>query len=99
MGLMVGDVIQGRKETEYREGGFHDVRLEILWLGADIAVFRAQRRSDMGLEWSDPHEETAWTLDCRRWWKVTPNAKVSGSGGSAADAGTAVESPPQRGCQ
>lgn len=73
MGLAVGDVIQGREEATYREGGFHETRLEILWLGEQVAVFREQKRSDMKPDWSEPFEETAWTLDCRRWWKVRPN--------------------------
>jgi hypothetical protein len=74
MGLSVGDVIQGREDATYRDGGFHETRLTIIWLGDFVAVFHEQKRSDLSPEWSRPCEETAWTLDCRRWWKVTQNA-------------------------
>ena len=71
MGIAVGDVIEGR-ET-YEDGNWNEARLELLWLGDEVAVFREQSRSWMRSEWTEPHEKSCWTLDCRRWRKVTPN--------------------------
>lgn len=70
MGLSVGDIIQGREDANYREGGFHETRLKLLWLGEREAAFLEQKRSDLQPEWSKPVEESSWTLDCRRWWRV-----------------------------
>lgn len=70
MGLAVGDVIQGREEATYREGGFHETRLKVLWLGQSEAVLLEEKRSDLHPDWSSPVECSSWTLDCRRWWRV-----------------------------
>ena len=75
MGIAVGEVIEGR-ET-YSDGKWNEARLELLWLGNEVAVFRERSRSWKSEEWTEPHEESCWTLDCRQWRKVTPNAKIS----------------------
>lgn len=70
MGLAVGDAIQGREEATYREGGFHETRLKVLWIGQSEAVLLEEKRSDLHPDWSSPAECSSWTLDCRRWWRV-----------------------------
>lgn len=72
MGISVGDMIEGR---ETHANGWNEARLELIWLGEKIAVFRERSRSHMCCQWTMPREEASWTLDCRRWRKVPSNAK------------------------
>jgi len=71
MGIVVGDTIQSKDAAIYRNGGWHEKRLELLWIGNQQAVFLVQHRSDLQPEWSAPEEEADWSLEHRRWAKVS----------------------------
>ena len=68
LGLAVGDTIEGREEAP--RGYWHEVRLTLLWLGQEVAVWSQTERSSERPEWSDPEECADWTLECRQWRKV-----------------------------
>jgi len=71
MGLAPGDVIYG---TEHYAEAWNEARLELLWMGEEVAVWRAQTRNSWTLEWSLPREEANWTLSCREWRKAEGSA-------------------------
>ncbi len=68
LGLAVGDTIEGRDE---RFGNWWEARLTLLWIGQQIVAWRVQRRSAKAPDWRDEGESVAWTLDCRRWRRVS----------------------------
>lgn len=68
LGLAVGDTIEGREEAP--RGYWHEARLTLLWLGDEVAVWRATERSSERPNWSEPEECADWTLECRQWRKV-----------------------------
>jgi hypothetical protein len=72
LGIAVGDTIQGREEGTH--GYWNEARLTLLWLGEEVAVWRATKRSSANPAWSEPEESAGWTLDCRQWSLVPPNA-------------------------
>ncbi len=67
MGLMVGDVIQGRNTF-----GKHwsESRLMLLTLGKTVVVFRELRRNDQQPDWRDNGKSANWMLNCRVWHKL-----------------------------
>jgi hypothetical protein len=77
MGIEVGDTIKSKEDLAYRAGGWEERLLTLLWMGAEQAVFAVRRRTDLQPEWSEPKEEANWTLDCRRWAKVS-NVELRG---------------------
>lgn len=66
-GLTVGDTVEG---IERLHGYWHAARLTLLWLGEECAAFRVTERSIIRPEWSEPTEQTNWTLSCRDWKKI-----------------------------
>jgi len=66
MGLSVGDTITGREEYQ---GGWSEAKLTLLWLGEEVAVFRAINRTSRSPKWSEPEESADWTLEYRHWKK------------------------------
>ena len=75
LGIKVGDTIIGRQITNpTTEPPFwHEAKLKLLWIGETNAVWSVQTRIHLNPEWLEPYEDGAWTLDCRRWRKMTPN--------------------------
>ena len=67
MGLVVGDVIQGR-ETFGDE--WSESRLTLLFAGQSVAVFKEQTRNDEQTEWMYRGESASWTLSFRPWHKL-----------------------------
>lgn len=74
LGVEVGDTIEGR---EALGNYWNEARLTLLWLGEEVAVFRATDRSSERPEWSEPEESADWTLDCRAWRKLPPNTSYT----------------------
>ena len=67
MGLVVGDVIEGR---EMYGGHWNESRLTVLFIGQEVAVFNEHERNDLQLDWVDHGETADWTLNYRVWRKV-----------------------------
>ena len=68
MGLAVGDIIVGR-ETYGDE--WSESRLELLFVGESVAVFREYVRNNYGQpEWRKDGESGNWTLNCKQWSKL-----------------------------
>ena len=67
MGLQVGDRIMGIAENL---DGYHEALLEVLWIGAQVVVFKAQCRYGADADWEPPYESGAWSLAFRPWTKV-----------------------------
>lgn len=67
MGLQIGDTIEG---TESGAGWWNTTRLKLLWVGKTKAVWSATWKSSRSPEWSEPEEQSNWTLECREWRKV-----------------------------
>ena len=76
MGIKVGDTIIGR-ET-YSNGHWSEEKLTLLFAGQDEAVWKVMRRSHDNPRWRATGEQSNWTLECREWWLVVPNAEVRG---------------------
>jgi hypothetical protein len=70
MGLQVGDIIEGWEE--WKPGEWNLTRLTLLWLGAEVAVWRETRQTWQRPEWSPPRETADWVLGCRNWEKIQP---------------------------
>jgi len=69
MGLQVGDRIRG---LSCNFEGCHEILLEVLWIGAQVAVFRTQCRAGADDPWEPPYETANWSLAFRPWTKVRP---------------------------
>ena len=67
MGILVGDVIEGREAYDH---SWSESRLTLLFLGAEIAVFNEQYRNDRQPDWLDHGETADWSLAFRLWQKV-----------------------------
>lgn len=84
IGIKVGDTIIGR-ET-YSNGHWSEAKLTLLFAGKDEAVWKVMRRSHDKPHWRSTGEQSNWTLECREWWLVVPNVKVSGASQLAGEA-------------
>lgn len=73
LGLKVGDTIIGR-ETYESGGGWSESKLTLLWLGKKEAMWSERSRTDRRPRWGSAVETSAWTLQWRDWYKMTPNA-------------------------
>lgn len=62
LGLAVGDTIEGRERD-------HTARLQLLWIGEDVAVWRYWSRVD-GSQMMGRGECADWNLGYRDWVKV-----------------------------
>ena len=69
-GLQVGDTIEGRELWSQTE--WQDTRLTLLWVGNTEAVWLESSRTSERPEWTQPEESTGWSLEFRKWKKVTP---------------------------
>lgn len=69
LGLAVGDTLVGR-ET-YSTGAWTEAKLTLLWVGAELAVWKVQRRSNVKPHWRVSGEQSNWTLNCRDWYQLT----------------------------
>ena len=77
MGLKVGDTIIGRED--YNNGNWSEAKLTLLFVGKEEAVWKVMRRSNTAPRWRTSGEDSCWTLDCRQWWLVVPNASLRGA--------------------
>ena len=75
MMINVGDTIIGR-ET-YSNGHWSEAKLTLLFSGKDEAVWKVMLRSHEKPRWRSTGEQSNWTLGCREWWLVVPNANLS----------------------
>ena len=67
--LKVGDVLQNRKD--FRNGPSWEYRVELLWVGKEIAAWRYQNRQ-AGKGWSQPEEKAErYLLKYHNWQKLT----------------------------
>lgn len=64
LGLKVGDVIFGRAETR---GHWNEVKLQLLFLGREVCVWRSWRRTKTAPRWKAEGESAHWDLSCRPW--------------------------------
>lgn len=64
----VGDFIVGR-ET-YGPGSWSEAKLQCLWIGESVVVWKVWRRTDEEPNWRYDGEKANWSLDCRDWEKV-----------------------------
>lgn len=67
MGLVVGDVIQGR---EHYGEHWRDSRLTLIFISEEVAVFKEECRNSRQPDWRDYGESACWTLNCRQWHKI-----------------------------
>lgn len=69
MGLLIGDIIEGTEGegTEWE----NTVRLTLLWLGDDIAVWRETCFRRKTGKWTAQKESADWKLSCRDWKRIT----------------------------
>lgn len=75
MGLKVGDVIVGREGGGDPETGWwQEQRLSLLYLGEQCCVWKSEWRNKAITEFRDDGESSNWTLSCRDWYLVRPNA-------------------------
>ena len=65
MGITLGDMIEGREH--YSRGAWSDARLQLVWIGETVAVWKVWRRNNERPEWRYTGEQANWTLDGRRW--------------------------------
>jgi len=65
-GLRVGDRIQ---YTERVAGGLRDVRLTLLWVGEELAVWRVCHRYAIG-PWCEQGETASWDPRDKIWSRV-----------------------------
>ena len=72
LGLKVGDTIEGTWQGEYSRAWWNTVRLTLLWVGKDVAVWSETNTSSINPKWSKPKECTSWDLSYRDWRKVKP---------------------------
>ncbi len=84
LGVAIGDTIQGREE--YCDG-WSEARLTLLWIGAETAVWEVAIRDNRQPEWQSKGEGSNWSLSCRDWRKVHPNAQSK----PPAESGSAFE--------
>jgi hypothetical protein len=75
LGLSVGDTIEGREDCH--DGSWEETRLTLLWLGEEVAVWRAIDRNCRRKTWSAPEESADWTLEWRDWRKVPDQPSLS----------------------
>lgn len=76
MGIVVGDTIVGR-ET-YSTGQWSEAKLTAIFIGKEECVFETMRRSNDSPRWHGDGESSNWTLECRDWYKLRPNAETRG---------------------
>ena len=79
-GIKVGDVIIGREGPgeEAPGGWWQEERMELLWLGQRVAVWRCWTRTNREPGWRYDGEMSNWTLTCREWRRVeSPNGSSS----------------------
>lgn len=63
LGLVVGDTIEGREHD-------HTARLQLLWIGEDVAVWRYWSKLDGARAMWCRGETADWNLSYRDWTKV-----------------------------
>lgn len=63
LGLVVGGTIEGREHD-------HTARLQLLWIGEDVAVWRYWSKLDGWQQAKHCGEVTDWNLSYRDWVKV-----------------------------
>jgi hypothetical protein len=77
MGLKVGDVIVGREGGgDPVTGWWKEQRLTLRYLGEQCCVWKAEWRNKALPEFRDEGESADWTLSCRNWYIVRPNARI-----------------------
>jgi hypothetical protein len=77
LGLRVGDIIRG-KEDAAASRFWHEVRLTVLWIGAEKVIYRKQWRSSrMPEAWLDTGEVSNFTLTCREYFLETAMDETS----------------------
>jgi hypothetical protein len=69
MGLAVGDKLRG---IAYDYDGHHEALIEVLWIGAQVVVFRVQCRYGEQAAWEEPYECGSWSLSFRPWARIRP---------------------------
>ncbi len=67
LGLKVGDTIESFKSESYE---YYDIRLTLIWIGKDVAVWREKSRRTKHGKWVDGGEAANWTLNMRKWRKI-----------------------------
>jgi hypothetical protein len=67
LGLRVGEVIIGRKEIGTN---WHEVKLELIFLGRQVCVWKVSRRTQAARRWRSEGESAHWDLSCRTWRKL-----------------------------
>lgn len=73
LGIVVGDKIQGREKYSR---SWSEAKLECLWIGESVAVWKVWRRTDEEPNWRYDGEKANWSLDCRDWEKVESEVAV-----------------------
>jgi hypothetical protein len=75
IGLKVGDVIVGREGGGDPETGWwQEQRLTLRYIGEQCCVWKSEWSNKANPEFRDDGESANWTLSCRDWYLVRPNA-------------------------
>ncbi len=75
MGLKVGDVIVGREGGGHPETGWwQEQRLTLKYIGGQCCVWKSEWSNKALTKFREDGESANWTLSCRDWYLVKPNA-------------------------
>lgn len=75
LGLVPGHVIVSREQLS--NDSWSEAKLTLLWLGAELAVWNVQRRTDLAPNWIFSGEQSDWTLTNRDWYLTLDSGELT----------------------